>query len=229
MHLRDAQARHPTGHAAYLSHVSQAARRPGGRRTATAAAGEAGGLKTHHEMSGPVQRCRPQVTRDVLRHAWRWKTRGDTRFHIPRLTRVGREGAASPYFTCGVIDAAIQEPSLGTSRTSRAYGWTLLTGWSGSGIWEGVYEGGTPSPCDGKWSRGAIGFTTRCPHGGGARGRRGVDFHQRRPRCTTRQAVVQPACHATLGFRAAGGPYRARVGRATPPPDWHCESICPPA
>jgi len=63
VHLRDAQARHPTGHAAYLSHVSQAARRPGGRRTATAAAGEAGGLKTHHEMSGPVQRCRPHVTR----------------------------------------------------------------------------------------------------------------------------------------------------------------------
>ena len=68
VHLRDAQARHPTGHAAYLSHVSQAARRPGGRRTATAAAGEAGGLKTHHEMSGPVQRCRPHVTRrDELR------------------------------------------------------------------------------------------------------------------------------------------------------------------
>ena len=52
VHLRDAQARHPTGHAAYLSHVSQAARRPGGRRTATAAAGEAGGLKTHHETGG---------------------------------------------------------------------------------------------------------------------------------------------------------------------------------
>ena len=45
------------------------------------------------EMSGPVQVCRPQVTRDVLRHAWRWKTRGDTRFHIPRLTMVGCEGS----------------------------------------------------------------------------------------------------------------------------------------
>ena len=69
---------------------------------------------------------------------------------------VGCEGDASPYFTCGVIDAATQgcilrtaevaqrcknphsehenPRSLDTSRTARAYGWaTILPGWSGSG------------------------------------------------------------------------------------------------
>ena len=33
--------------------------------------------------------CRPS---DVLRHAWRWRTRGDTRLHKPRPTMVDREG-----------------------------------------------------------------------------------------------------------------------------------------
>ena len=43
-------------------------------------------------LTGPEPRsssCRPS---DVLRHAWRWRTRGDTRLHKPRPTMVGREG-----------------------------------------------------------------------------------------------------------------------------------------
>jgi len=147
VHLRDAQARHPTGHAAYLSHVSQAARRPGGRRTATAAAGEAGGLKTHHEMSGPVQRCRPHVTRREERtcttmqaagHARRATARvevKDARGHSishPAAHNGGRRGRCVAvlyvrrdrrsdkrlYLAYGGRDATIQEPSLGTQEPS---------------------------------------------------------------------------------------------------------------
>jgi hypothetical protein len=77
-----------------------AAKTPGRRFHQRRPRRRAGGLDTHHEVSGPVQRCRPRTTRrdertcttmraacfcDVLQHAWRWKTRGDTRFHIPRL------------------------------------------------------------------------------------------------------------------------------------------------
>jgi len=81
--------------------------------------------------------------------------------------------------TTGARDAATQGPSSRTSRPSRAYGWTLLTGWSGSGIWEGV----TTEECrrractdGGAGSRARRSAPRSAARREGARGRRAVVF-----------------------------------------------------
>ena len=59
-------------------------------------------------------------------------TRPLVRRYTNEPARGGRSGGGL-YLACGRGGAATQEPSLGTSRTARAYGWAALPGWSGSG------------------------------------------------------------------------------------------------
>ena len=74
--IRGGEARRPRRHAAYLSCVSRAARRPGGRRTVhrwlcspLVTAGDAGGLETHHEAGGFAARLSRDARAERLRRA----------------------------------------------------------------------------------------------------------------------------------------------------------------
>ena len=128
---------------------------------------------------------------DVLRHAWKWRTRGDTRLHKPgprlvvgtrRALRRRGEGRCVAVIGTRIPPARETQrhrPSFRTSRPSRAYGWTLLTGWSGSGIWEGV----TTEECrrractdGGAGSRARRSAPRSAARREGARGRRAVVF-----------------------------------------------------
>ena len=113
-------------------------------------------------------------------------------------------------------DAATQGPSSRTSRPSRAYGWTLLTGWSGSGIWEGV----TTEECrrractdGGAGSRARRSAPRSAARREGARGRRAVVFIND----DTRRHVTERRCETTHAARKdAGGhstPWRLRDPR----------------
>ena len=169
---------------------------------------------------------------DVLRHAWKWRTRGDTRLHKPWPTTVPKEGQYAPpgelvgrEGRCvAVIGTRIpparetqrHRPSFRTSRPSRAYGWTLLTGWSGSGIWEGV----TTEECrrractdGGAGSRARRSAPRSAARREGARGRRAVVFIND----DARRHVTERRCETTHAARKdAGGhstPWRLRDPR----------------
>ena len=132
---------------------------------------------------------------------------------------VGCEGDASPYFTCGVIDAATQGCFLRTAEVAQRYKnphsepHEQLVPTAGllycpagreavdRGLRPRVYERGTPPPClHGRWhkeqSAAALSSTARGPPKGAARGRRGVVFHQRRSR---RRAGGRNTHHETGG------------------------------
>ena len=259
--IRGREARRPRRHAAYLSCVSRAARRPGGRRTVhrwlcspLVTAGDAGGLETHHEAGGFAARLSRDARAERLRRASARVEVEDARGHSTPQTgaQIGgwaAKGASSPWrralrrrdwysHTTGARDAATQGPSSRTSRPSRAYGWTLLTGWSGSGIWEGV----TTEECrrractdGGAGSRARRSAPRSAARREGARGRRAVVFINDEARRQSRRAgdaprgrrlcsppVTRRSCRAIatcFGTRGGGG-REGTLDSTNRGPDW---------
>ena len=174
---------------------------------------------------------------DVLRHAWRWRTRGDTRLHKPRSRLVvgtrralRRRGEGRCVAVIGTRIPPAREtqrhrPSFRTSRPSRAYGWTSLTGWSWMGGWEGV----TTEECrrractdGGAGSRARRSAPRSAARREGARGRRAVVFINDEARRQSRRAGNAPRgrrlCSPPVTRRSCrGGPRLSPKKDSTPP------------
>ena len=125
-------------------------------------------------------------------------TRPLVRRYTNEPARGGRSGGRL-YLACGRGGAATQEPSLGTSRTARAYGWAALPSWSGSGR----SHGSRLSPT-------RIGVYR-------SRARHSSSFGARGPECTRKRGKPPPCLHgrwhgeqsAALSSTARGPPKRA--------------------
>ena len=131
-------------------------------------------------------------------------TRPLVRRYTNEPARGGRSGGRL-YLACGRGGAATQEPSLGTSRTARAYGWAALPGWSGSGRSHGSRLSPTRIGVYRSRARHSSSFGARGPectreerHRRGSRARRSAPFLCRlRLSGRTRGAAflaLRPAC-----------------------------------
>ena len=218
--IRGREARRPRRHAAYLSCVSRAARRPGGRRTVhrwlcspLVTAGDAGGLETHHEAGGFAARLSRDARAERLRRASARVEVEDARGHSTPQTvahdcpqrRTVRPpgGIGGPRralrrrdwysHTTGARDAATQAlfSYLTTISCLRLDFVDRLVGKRYMG---GSYDRGMPPPClHGRWrweQSEALSSEIRGPPRGGARAPR-RRFHQRRHAATCDGAPVR--------------------------------------